>query len=107
MAAARDDANSRAPLAAPGVLAAALFAGGFFAPLLGIGFFVIHSLLREDGFFSGLGSALVFVSIPLLLAGSHCLDRADAKRRAPRPPATDERADGGRGEKGTSPNRGE
>ncbi len=69
-------------------IAAGLFGAGFFAPILGIGFFIAHSFLTNDWFFSRIGSILIVVCIPLLLAGSHFLDRAE--------PAN-ERREGGEG----------
>ncbi len=54
---------------------------GFLCPLVGIILFLIHSLVSEDHALNGIGSGLLVASIPLLLTGSHLLDKADEKSR--------------------------
>jgi hypothetical protein len=64
------------------VVASLLLGGGFLAPLLGLIFFLVHSFVAHDHLLSAIGSVLLVVSIPMLLAGSHFLDVVDEKKRA-------------------------
>jgi hypothetical protein len=54
---------------------------GILSPILGLVFFIIHSTVAEDRAFGDIGTGLMIVSIPLLLAGSHFLDVWDKHRK--------------------------
>lgn len=54
---------------------------GALAPLAGVIFFIIHTILKEDTLFGNVGTGLMIASIPLLLAGSHFLDVWDRHRK--------------------------
>lgn len=58
-------------------LATTVMAIGFLCPILGILLFVIHAFVTDDHALNGVGSGLLVASIPLLLVGSHLLDKAD------------------------------
>jgi len=57
--------------------ATVVMAIGFLCPIVGILLFVIHAFVTDDHALNGVGSGLLVASIPLLLVGSHLLDRAD------------------------------
>ncbi|MBK7705455.1 MAG: hypothetical protein IPJ30_06640 [Acidobacteria bacterium] len=57
-------------------LATVFMSLGFLCPLIGLILFLIHSLVTDDHALNGVGSGLLVASIPLLLIGSHLLDKA-------------------------------
>lgn len=63
------------------VLAFACLSSGVFSPVLGVIFIIIHSVLETEGVFARIGTVLMIVSIPFLLAGSHFLDVWDKYRK--------------------------
>jgi hypothetical protein len=75
----------RAPKKTGGTLASALafvcLSWGVLAPILGLVFIIIHSAAEADQVFGEIGTGLMVVSIPLLLAGSHFLDVWDKYRK--------------------------
>lgn len=75
----------RAPKKTGGTLASALafvcLSWGVLAPILGLIFIIIHSAMEADHVFGDIGTGLMVVSIPLLLAGSHFLDVWDKHRK--------------------------
>ncbi len=67
-------------------LAILFFTAGFIAPLSGLIFMIVRSLLQNDTFFACAGTILLILSFPLLFVGSHFLDvereqRKELKRR--------------------------
>ncbi len=62
------------------ILAAAFMGAGFLAPLFGMIFAVVHTIVADDVFYNRIGTILFIVSIPLLFVGSHFLD-VDRNRR--------------------------
>lgn len=62
------------------VLANTLMVLGFMAPVFGIVLFVVHSFVPEEEVLDDIGSVMIIVSIPLLLLGSHFLDKGDEVR---------------------------
>ena len=64
------------------VLAFVCLSWGILAPILGLVFIIIHSAVEADHVFGEIGTGLMIVSIPLLLAGSHFLDVWDKHRKA-------------------------
>lgn len=56
------------------ILAGILMGSGFFAPLLGLIFAIVHSTVVNDVVFSNVSTVFFIVSIPLLIVGSHFLD---------------------------------
>ena len=57
-------------------LATVFMSLGFLCPLVGAALFIVHSLVTDDHALNGVGSGLLVASIPLLLIGSHLLDKA-------------------------------
>lgn len=55
------------------------FVAGFLAPILGLAILVIHTLLPGDLALERLGTALMIISIPLLLIGSHLMDLFESR----------------------------
>lgn len=77
-------ANSGKKQGAPLLVSALAFIGlswGILAPILGLVFFIIHSIVVDDHVFGDIGTGLMIASIPLLLAGSHFLDVWDKHRK--------------------------
>jgi hypothetical protein len=76
----------QAPKKTGGTLVSALafvcLSWGVLAPILGLVFIIIHSAVQTDHVFGDIGTGLMVVSIPLLLAGSHFLDVWDKHRKA-------------------------
>jgi hypothetical protein len=81
-----ESAAIRAPKKTGGALVSALafvcLSWGVLAPILGVVFIIIHSTVESDQTFGEIGTGLMVVSIPLLLAGSHFLDMWDKHRKA-------------------------
>jgi hypothetical protein len=77
-----------------GTLASALafvcLSWGVLAPILGLVFIIIHSAVEADQVFGEIGTGLMVVSIPLLLAGSHFLDVWDKHRKTSEYPENNE-----------------
>jgi hypothetical protein len=80
-----ENVNMRAPKKTGGTLASALafvcLSWGVLAPILGLVFIILHSAVEADQIFGEIGTGLMVVSIPLLLAGSHFLDVWDKYRK--------------------------
>lgn len=80
-----ENVKSRTPKKTGGTLVSALafvcLSWGVLAPILGLVFIIIHSAVEADEVFGEIGTALMVVSIPLLLAGSHFLDVWDKHRK--------------------------
>ena len=62
---------------------------GVLAPILGLVFIIIHAVMNADVVFGEIGTGLMIVSIPLLLAGSHFLDVWDTHRKKSEHPDRD------------------
>lgn len=63
------------------VAAITVMAMGFLCPIIGILLFVVHAFVTDDHALNGVGSGLLIASIPLLLVGSHLLEKADDVRK--------------------------
>lgn len=62
------------------ILATAFMSAGFLAPVAGMAFAIVHTIVAGDIFYNRLSTILFAVSIPLLFVGSHFLD-VDRSRR--------------------------
>jgi hypothetical protein len=88
-------ASQSPPVAAPGkesrrssgrflpVLMAIFFAGGVLSAVGGFVLIVIHAAVPNKAV-ANLGTFLMIITIPLLLAGSHIMDVVDARKAAAR-----------------------
>src|SRR5688572_16873300 len=88
-------ASQSRPVAVPGkeidrssgrfltVLMAIFFAGGVLAAVGGFVLIVIHAAIPNRAV-ADLGTFLIIITIPLLLAGSHTMDVIDGRRAAAR-----------------------
>lgn len=56
-------------------------AAGFASPLIGLVLSVVHSMIPGDTRFARIGMVFTFLSIPLLLVGSHMMDLIELRRR--------------------------
>lgn len=56
-------------------------AAGFFAPLLGLIFAVVHAAVKNDTVLRRLSTILFVAAFPLLFAGSHLLDVERDRRK--------------------------
>lgn len=54
---------------------------GFASALIGLVLIVVHSMIPNDTRFERIGMVFTFLSIPLLLAGSHMMDLIEFRRR--------------------------
>ncbi len=61
-------------------LAAAFLGGGFAAPFFGLVFFIFHSLRLSEELFSKIGTFLMIIAIPMMLCGSHFLDKLEEQK---------------------------
>lgn len=83
-----------APQKTDGMLVSALafvcLSLGVLTPILGLVFISLHSAVEADWIFGEIGTVLMVVSIPRLLAGSHFLDVWDEHRKITEYPDKDE-----------------
>jgi hypothetical protein len=70
--------NARVVLSTAALLC---FVGGFLAPILGLVIIIIHTAIPGDHALERVGTALMIVSIPLLLLGSHLMDLFERSAR--------------------------
>ena len=63
------------------ILALLGISGGFVTPFLGLLCIIAHAMLPNDTAFNRIGTALMMIAIPLLLAGSHFLDKLETQTK--------------------------
>lgn len=58
-------------------IAVATFAVGVALPILGFTLAIVHSLVERDQAFGVLGTICLIATIPMIMLGSHLMDRFD------------------------------
>ena len=63
------------------ILALLGIGGGMLSPFLGLLCLIAHAALPRDDAFNHIGTVLLVIAIPLLLAGSHFMDKLEESNR--------------------------
>ena len=58
-------------------IAVAIFGSGVALPILGFTLAIVHSMIERDQIFGVVGTVCLIVTIPMILLGSHLMDKFD------------------------------